>query len=116
MVIHRKLSSNEEVGFGEIWYDVGPRAMTDGTTQIINADRECGSLGPHASGICRSNPIGGTGVIYHDGLRIGRRSGRGELSPGLGLASCSGVRVLVRRRSARAPTLSRLNTASHRRR
>jgi hypothetical protein len=71
MVIHRKWSSNEDMGFGEIWYDVLPAGADRWDDPDKNADCECGSLGPHASGHLSQQRDGGTGVFYHDGLRIG---------------------------------------------
>jgi hypothetical protein len=72
MVIHKKWPSIQAGGLGEIWYDDVP-ANTDGWHDAhSHAHLEGGLLGPRASGyIYRSDAIGGTAVIYIDGLRSG---------------------------------------------
>jgi hypothetical protein len=71
IVVHRKWSSNEAVGFVEIWYDDVKQALTDGTRKMFMRTLKDGYSARMHQGIYRSNAIGGTAVIYLDGLRVG---------------------------------------------
>jgi hypothetical protein len=76
MVIHKKWSSTEAGGLVEIWYDDVPQTLTDRMTRKHMRTLKAGYSARMHQGIYRSNDIGGTAVIYLDGLRIGGRASR----------------------------------------
>jgi hypothetical protein len=97
MVIHRKWSSNEDMGFGEIWYDVLPAGADRWDDPDKNADRECGSC-PHASGHLSQQRDGVPASSTMTGSGSARRERSWRTEPR------SRPSVLLRRKSARADT------------
>jgi hypothetical protein len=71
LLIHKKWSSDPSQGFVEIWFDDVQQTLTDGTTRMYMRTKSPGYGAYMKQGIYRSNAIGGTAVIYEDGLRIG---------------------------------------------
>jgi polysaccharide lyase-like protein len=76
LLVHRKYSTNEAVGFVEIWYDnvqqtLQTNAAGDTGTRVYHRTLQAGHSVRMTQGIYRSNSVGGTGLMYLDGLRIG---------------------------------------------
>jgi hypothetical protein len=71
LLIHKKWSSDPDQGFIEIWFDDVQQTLTDGTSRMYMRTKSPGYGAYMKQGIYRSNAIGGTAVIYQDGLRIG---------------------------------------------
>jgi polysaccharide lyase-like protein/Big-like domain-containing protein len=71
LLVHKKWSSSESVGFVEIWYEDVQQTLTDGTARMHMRTLRPGYSAYMKQGLYRSNAIGGTGVVFHDGLRIG---------------------------------------------
>jgi hypothetical protein len=70
IVLHKKWSATEAGGFVEIYYDDVKQTLADGTTKMSMRTLTPGHSAYMKQGIYRSNEIGGTAVIYLDGLRI----------------------------------------------
>jgi hypothetical protein len=80
ILLHRKWSSKEADGFSELWWDDASQTFFKGsnvpaslkTTRVHHRTiRKAGGV-YFKQGIYRSNAIGGTAVIYLDGLRIAK--------------------------------------------
>jgi hypothetical protein len=71
ILLHRKWSASEAAGFIEIYYDDVKQTLADGTTKMSMRTLTPGYSAYMKQGIYRGNDIGGTAVIYFDGLRIG---------------------------------------------
>jgi hypothetical protein len=72
IVLHRKWSSNRRIGFIELWYDDRKQTLRGGKSKEFMRTLTAPYSAYLKQGIYRSDSIGGTAVIFLDGLRIGK--------------------------------------------
>jgi polysaccharide lyase-like protein len=72
IMIHKRWSSKRNGGFIGIWYDGAPQKLTDGSRLMNMRTLQRGYSAYMKQGIYRTDAIGGRGVIFLDGLRIGK--------------------------------------------
>ena len=80
LLIHKKWSSSGGTGFVELWFDDVQQTMTNGDSRMYMRTKRPSYGAYMKQGIYRSNAIGGTAVMYQDGLRIG--TSRAAADPG----------------------------------
>ena len=70
-VVRMKFSSDASVGFAEITYNGVPQRFTNGQLRFHYATLKSGEDSYLKLGYYRSETIKPTGVVYHDGMRVG---------------------------------------------
>ncbi len=68
--MHVKWSGSDSVGFVELWIDGVPQKLDDGTTRRAVRTLYPGVGAYFKQGLYRQSGVGGTGVLFHDGLRV----------------------------------------------
>jgi hypothetical protein len=80
ILLHKKWSSRPSVGFVELWFDGERQKFRDGSRRVYHANLRPGYSAYMKQGVYRTNSLGGSTVIYMDGLRIGTT--RASVEPG----------------------------------